>query len=141
MPVLRLGKEDACVTLGFAKKDVMTVAMSSLRFAKEDAMKLSCLVPGFTKEVMMVAMSASRLCKGGCPFLIIWDGCSSIISVLTIDFTIVYYCPLGSIFVGLGGVSNSLLLYFILCLTYIFVYSDWYFMFYCSYFVFPGLTF
>jgi hypothetical protein len=90
---------------------------------------------------MMVAMSASRLCKGGCPFLIIWDGCSSIISVLTIDFTIVYYCPLGSIFVGLGGVSNSLLLYFILCLTYIFVYSDWYFMFYCSYFVFPGLTF
>jgi hypothetical protein len=47
-------------------------------------------------------------------------GCSSIISVLTIDFTIVYYCPLGSIFVRLGGVSNSLLLYFILCLTYIY---------------------
>jgi hypothetical protein len=50
MPVLRLRKEDACVTLGFAKKDVMTVAMSSPRFAKEDAMKLSCVVPALQKR-------------------------------------------------------------------------------------------
>lgn len=57
------------MTLGFAKKDVMTVVMSSPRFAKEDAMKLSCLVPGFTKEVMMVAMSAPRFVKAGVLFL------------------------------------------------------------------------
>ena len=96
-----------CLILGFVQKDARTILCLN-SCCVEDVMTVLCLNPGFVKKNVMCGPRlykrghdgchvCPRLCEGGCPFLKIWDGCNSIISVFTIEFTVIYYCPLGNI--------------------------------------------